>query len=242
LGQARDSGSSQPAFVSHEVLANAWLNGGDPVPAARSWGDNEGAALLGDRMDKAEDDIKALIGEANTSAISFGGLGLRSAEETRAWASKNPQVAPGFGLFVNCFSILEWISSVGARADNLSKLKALKKMGMATLAEAKAMNSFDTTLPQVFLGGGVAPLVVMKNETNLPGVKTYTYWSNEGAGLRSKIGDELKTIQEGITNQIKLRLKPGTTGYNLALLGLTLSISWVENLVNFIDDTYVELI
>jgi hypothetical protein len=242
LGQARDSGSSQPAFVSHEVLANAWLNGGDPVPAARSWGDNEGAALLGDRMDKAEDDIKALIGEANTSAISFGGLGLRSAEETRAWASKNPQVAPGFGLFVNCFSILEWISSVGARADNLSKLKALKKMGMATLAEAKAMNSFDTTLPQVFLGGGVAPLVVMKNETNLPGVKTYTYWSNEGAGLRSKIGDELKTIREGITNQIQLRLKPGTTGYNLALLDLTLSISWVENLMNFIDDTYVELI
>jgi hypothetical protein len=84
----------------------------------------------------------------------------------------------------------------------LSKLKALKKMGLATLAEAKAMDSFDSTLPQVFLGKGVAPLVVMKNETDFPGVKTYAYWSNEGAGLRSKIGDELKTIPEGITNQI----------------------------------------
>lgn len=124
----------------------------------------------------------------------------------------------------------------------MSKLKALKKMGLATLAEAKAMDSFDSRLPQVFLGKGVAPLVVMKNETDFPGVKTDAYWSNEGAGLRSKIGDELKTIPEGITNQIKLRLKPGTTGYNLALLGLTLSISWVENLMNFMDDTYAELI
>jgi hypothetical protein len=251
LAQARESSSSQPAFVSHEDLANVWLNGGDPIPAARSFGrtmrlrrleNHEIASLWGDRMDKAEDGIKALIGEANTSAISFGGLELRSAEETRAWASKNPQVASGFGLFVDCFPILEWISSVEAGADNLSKLKALKKMGLATLVEAKAMNSFDTTLPQVFLGGGVAPLLVMKNETNLPGVKTYAYWSNEGAGLRSKIGDELKTIREEMTNQIKLRLKAGTTGYNLALLGLTLSISWVENLMNFIDDTYAELI
>jgi hypothetical protein len=58
-------------------------------------------------MDKAENDIKALIGEANTSAITFGGLGLRSAEETWAWALKNQRVALGFGLFVDCFSILE---------------------------------------------------------------------------------------------------------------------------------------
>jgi hypothetical protein len=86
-------------------------------------------------MDKAEDDIKALIGEANTSSISFGGFGLRSAEKTWAWASKNPQVASGFGLFVDSFSILEWLSSVGAGANNLSKLKALKRMGLATLAE-----------------------------------------------------------------------------------------------------------
>jgi hypothetical protein len=93
VAQARELSSSQPAFVSHEDLANVWLNEGDPIPAVRSWENNESAPFLGVRMDKAEDDIKALIGEANTSAISFGGLGLRRAEETRAWAWKNPQVA-----------------------------------------------------------------------------------------------------------------------------------------------------
>jgi hypothetical protein len=58
------------------------------------------------------------------------------------------------------------------------------------LAEAKAMNSSDSILPKIVLGSGVAPLVVLKNETNLPGVKTFAYWSNQGAGLRAKIRDE----------------------------------------------------
>jgi hypothetical protein len=83
---------------------------------------------------------------------------------------------------------------LNAGADNLAKLKSVKKMGLATLAEAKAMNSFDSILPKVFLGSGVAPLVVLKNKTNLPGVKTFAYWSNQGAGLRAKIRDELKAI------------------------------------------------
>ena len=227
LKRLKGTNSNQGGATSHEDMANAWLNGGMAVPLLSEV--TEDSTVLGERLDKAEDDIRALIGETNTSAISFGGLGLRSADETRAWASKNPQAASGFGVFVDCFSLLEWISTLNAGADNLAKLKTVKKMGLATLAEAKAMNSFDPFLPKIFLGTGVAPLVVLKNETNLPGVKTYAYWSNLGAGLRAKIGDELKSIREGITNQIKLRLSHGSTGYNLALLGLTISmIGWVE--------------
>jgi hypothetical protein len=115
-------------------------------------------------------------------------------------------------------------------------------MRLTTLAEAMAMNSFDSALPKVFLGSGVAPLMVLKNETNFPGVKTVAYWSNQGAGLQAKIKDELKAIREGITNQIKLRLRPGSSGYNLALLELTVSIGWDESMLNFINDTYAELI
>jgi hypothetical protein len=105
--QAREARSPQPTFVSHEELTKAWLNGGDLTPAAPAWEKIEVTTLMGDRMNKAEDDKKALMGEANTSAILFGGLGLRLAEETWAWDLENPQVASGFGLFVDCFSILE---------------------------------------------------------------------------------------------------------------------------------------
>jgi hypothetical protein len=240
LDRIRGASSVRDETPSHEDSANAWLNG--CVEVQKPTEGVEETKVLSVRLDKAEDDIRALIGEANASTISFGGLGLRSAEETRAWATKNPQLASGFGLYVDCFSLLEWILMLNAGADNLAKLKTVKEMGLATLAEAKAMNSFGPILPKLFLGSGVAPLVVLKNETDLPGVRTFAYWSNQGAGLRAKIGDELKTIREGITNQIKLRLRPGSPGYNLALLGLTVSIGWVESLLNFIDKTYADLI
>jgi hypothetical protein len=66
----------------------------------------------------------------------------------------------------------------------------LKELGQQAQAAVEQQDpgeaSFDSVLPKVFLGSGVAPLVVLKNETNLPGVKTFAYWSNQGAGLRAK--------------------------------------------------------
>jgi hypothetical protein len=55
---------------------------------------------------------------------------------------------------VYCFSLLEWISTLNAAADNLSKLKTEKKMGLTTLVRVKAMNIFNSILPKVFLGTG----------------------------------------------------------------------------------------
>lgn len=60
--------------------------------------------------------------------------------------------------------------------------------------------------------------------------------------MQVKILDKLKPIREGITNQIKLQRKTRSTGYNLVLFGLTTAISWVESLMNFINETYAELI
>jgi hypothetical protein len=110
LDRIRGANSARKKSPSREDLANAWLNGDVEV-----LNPTEGlveSKVLSDRLDKAEDNIRALVGEANTLAISFGGLGLRSADETQAWATKNPQLASGFGLFVDCFSLLEWISTL----------------------------------------------------------------------------------------------------------------------------------
>jgi hypothetical protein len=60
--------------------------------------------------------------------------------------------------------------------------------------------------------------------------------------MRSKLSDELKSIQKGISNQIKLCLRPGTVSYNLATLALNLSLAWLESLLNFIDETYKSLV
>jgi hypothetical protein len=94
---------------------------------------------------------------------------------------------------------LEWIPNLNA-SDNLAKLRTLKKLGIAMLAEAKSMNGFDLMLPRVFIGSGTPPMVVLKNESYLPAVKNFACWSNQGAAMRLKVLDELKSIRECISN------------------------------------------
>ena len=108
-------------------------------------------------------------------------------------------------------------------------MKTLKKLGVSTLAEVKAMAAFDSILPRVFIGRGSIPMVVMKNESSFPAVKSFAYWSNQGAGMRSKLSDYLKAIREGIYNQIKMRLAPGSVASNLAMLSLNMSVTWLES-------------
>jgi hypothetical protein len=60
--------------------------------------------------------------------------------------------------------------------------------------------------------------------------------------MRSQLADQLKSIKEGISNQIKLSLKPGTVGFNLAMLALSLLVAWMETFLNFIDETYKSLV
>jgi hypothetical protein len=109
------------------------------------------STALSNLLDKAEDDTRALFREANTVALSFGGLGLRLADNTRAWAIKKLQMASGFHFFLDCFSLLEWVLTLNTGADNLAKLKAVKNMRLATLAEANAMNSLNSA----FIGSDV---------------------------------------------------------------------------------------
>jgi hypothetical protein len=55
--------SARDETPSHEDLANAWLNG--CVEVQKSTEGLEETKVLSVRLDKAEDDIRALIGEAN---------------------------------------------------------------------------------------------------------------------------------------------------------------------------------
>ena len=241
MTQDRTGFGPTPRAMSHSASTSAWLEAGVGIAPLASPAPNDVVPALSNRMDQAETNIRSLIAEGNAGAILFGGLGLRSVDETRSWATTNQAAADAFGLFPDCFSILEWIPSLNV-GDNLAKLRTLKKLGIATLAEAKSMNGFDSILPRVFIGSGTPPMVVLKNESYLPAVKNFAYWSNQGAGMRSKLSDELKSIREGISNQIKLRLRPGTVGYNLATLALNLSVAWLESLLNFIDETYESLV
>jgi hypothetical protein len=237
--EALERARATPSQTSHSASTKAWLGAGVGFPKVPTSVPDDVVPALSIRVDRVESNIQTLISEGNSDAITFGGLGHRSVDDTRAWATRNKDAAEAFGLFPDCFSILEWMQHT--ERDNLTEMKTLRKLGVSTLAEVKAMAAFDSILPRVLIGSGSLPMVVMKNESSFPAVKTFAYWSNQGAGMRSKLSDDLKSIREGIYNQIKMRLSPGSTESNLAMLSLNMSVTWLESLFNFIDDTYESL-
>jgi hypothetical protein len=170
-----------PRATSPSASTSAWLEAGVGISPLASPAPNDVVPALSNRMDQAETNIYSLIAEGNAGAISFGGLGLCLVDETRSCATTNQAAADAFGLFPDCFSILEWIPSLNV-GDNLAKLRTRKKLGIATLAEAKLMDSFDWILPRVFIGSGTPPMAVLKNESYLPAVKNFAIGQTRGQG------------------------------------------------------------
>jgi hypothetical protein len=227
------------AAEDHAVLTEAWLNGATEKQATGAFE----VGALASRLDKAEDIIKTLVQDANGTVIAFGGLGLKSLAETRAWSIKRPEVINNFGLIVDCFSILEWLNVLNTETLVIGRLKTLSKMGVeTTLAEARSMSSFHSPLPKIFMGNGAAAMVIQKNESHLPGVKTHAFWSNDGVGLRSAVAEELKQISEAIVTQITNCFEPGSIEASTARLALGATLTWLEKFMAFVDTTYLELI
>jgi hypothetical protein len=224
MAQEATGFATTPTTMSHSTSTSAWLDAGVVASLLPSFTPNNVVPALSNRMDQAKTNIQSLIAEGNAGAIPFAGLGLPLVDETRSWATTNQAAADAFGLFPDCFSILEWIPSLNV-SNKVAKLQTLKKPGIVTLIKAKWTNGFDSILPRVFIGSGTPPMVVLKNESYLPANKNFAYWSNQGTGMSSKLSDELKSIREGISNQIKLRLMPGSAGLKLATLALILSVA-----------------
>ncbi len=124
--------AATPRAMNHLSSTSAWLEARVGISPLASPAPNDVVSALSNRMDQAETNIAFLIAEGNAGAILFGGLGLRSVDKGRSWATTNQGTADTFRLFPDCFLILEWIPSLNV-GDNLAKLRTLKKVRIATL-------------------------------------------------------------------------------------------------------------
>jgi hypothetical protein len=123
MTQAGTGFGPTPRAMSHSASTSAWLEAGVGIAPLASPAPNDVGPALSNRMNEAETNIRSKFAEGNAGAILFGGLGLRLVDETRSWATTNQAAAAAdaFGLFPDCFSILEWIPSLNV-GDNLAKL------------------------------------------------------------------------------------------------------------------------
>ena len=131
-----------------------------PVP-------DENRGTLGEKVQKLTTQVHQIIAEANESAISFGGLGLKSVHEVDSWLVANPYASRHYGLCPDAMIFLEWVADDMSKGEKITEqLRKLKKLGLATAAEARACDSFAYALPRVFAGEGGNRSMLLINLTS----------------------------------------------------------------------------
>ena len=194
-----------------------------------------------DRVSLLEKQVRGLIAETNDTAVSFAGLGFRSQLEVQAWVSAELKTH-SFGLFPDVYTLLDWIYDASDAEDTLlTRLEKLHKLKIESGAEARAMNAFEHKIPKI-LHKGKGSLIVRGGESHLTNIPTYDTWWNNGMGMKDRLHDDITTVEEGFKNLIADRLEATSKAYSVASLALKESITWLMELINFIDETYESLV
>ena len=193
------------------------------------------------RLTGLESQVRGLIAESTDSAISFAGLGFRSQIEVQAWVAAELKTH-SFGLFPDVYTLLDWIYAASDAEDTLlTRLEKLYKLKIESGAEARAMNAFEQKIPRIF-HKGKGSLIVKGGESHLTNVPTYDAWWNNGMGMKDRLHDDITTVEEGFKNLIADRLDVSSKAYAIASLALKESVTWLMELINFIDETYESLV
>ena len=206
-----------------------------PLPTGDQFGNVAG------RLASLETQVRGLIADSSDAAISFAGLGFRSQVEVQAWVAAELRTH-SFGLFPDVYTLLDWIYAAADAEDTLlTRLEKLYKLKIESGAEARAMNAFEHKIPRIF-HKGKGSLIVRGGESHLTNIPTYDAWWNNGMGMKDHLHDDITTVEEGLKNLIADRLDSDSKAYAIASLALKESVTWLMELINFIDETYESLV
>jgi hypothetical protein len=100
------------------------------------------------------------------------------------------------------------------------------------------MTSFENKVPQYLSTGssGSHHKVVRMDESNFNCVSNRSDWDEAESGFRAKLDEELIAFKTSHQERIEEVYEAETRAYNLAVLSLTESISFIEGFMKFIDD------
>ena len=189
------------------------------------------------KLTELEDEIKTLKAASDSAAIRFGQLGFRTAAEADLWIEMHH---PGqdFGLLMDFHLTMEHINVQLTGQKLMSNFEKIHKMKLESNNQALAISSFETRIPRFFSTDGST--YVRKDESYFSNIKSWDDWDRPNDGYRDRLLLELQLFKVGHMETLDVKLQPLTPYYNLCVLALTESVSWVEGLAKFVDDTYNE--
>lgn len=190
-----------------------------------------------ERLSKLEREIAALRALNDVNAIMFCSLGFKTRVEVESWLLKfSPNTS--FGLVVDVHMVCEHLhAQLFGRDSTLGNLQNLAKLKFKSDTEGLTVTSFERRIPKIFVKS-VAFKVVKSDVSYFDTIISYSEWSSPEDGFRDTFLRLLKEFQHDHQHLLVAELDQTSTFYQVAHSSLTVSISWLEELVRYIDDTY----
>lgn len=191
-----------------------------------------------DRLSKLESEVQALKALKEGIAVNFCSLGFKSLNKSNAWLLRH---SPGkeFGLVLDVHMVLEHLYAlIYGKDSTLSNLHDLARIKLKTDIEGISVTSFEQSVPKLF---SKASFKVVRNDRSyFDTICSYSDWSTTDDGYRDIIVDRLKEFKEDHEALILRRLDISSPMYTVAFNALTVSVSWIEELIQYIDATHKE--
>ena len=199
---------------------------------------------LDTRLTNLEGEVRALSNARDQTIIKYSDLGFRTISDAASWLHDHFRSDSSlFGYLLDFHMMMQHISSESSSGLGSTDEYVSKRMGKASklnfngIAETTSVDSFGFKIP-LFFSANKDDVIVRDTQSYFSKIRYYADWSHPHEGKREKLKQrhgDFRYSFKAIINQNTVSL----SRFNLLCVrALNDCISWTEDLMKFIDDTY----
>jgi hypothetical protein len=135
-------------------------------------------------------------------------------------------------------------TNVSDSETTIKQLQVLTKLKIENLTQSIAISSFETRIPKFFSKSTTIASGMLKKSSysHFDQIPSYKEWDQSTNGYRARLKEELKNFDIAHTKLIEDTLDVNSKAYSILKLSVTESITWILQLIMYMDDTYNDLI
>ncbi|KAI2503869.1 hypothetical protein MHU86_10594 [Fragilaria crotonensis] len=236
-------------FGSTDVTKDRALNDSLVTPEKGEWDGRDRVRETEDLITNLTHDLKLLAADvvmlkagAEDKSVKFAGLGWRSILDCQEWIKGNFP-SHRYGLIMDPLLMLDRVfGSDDAEADSQFKtLESRVKLKIATGAEAAAIKALYFKRPRLFHKGQVS-MSTDRNKSKLNKLTDHKVWKAGGEGVHTYVVQRMNLLLSTISQDIGHVLGGDPKAQLLATMCLNATITFVTQLLAFVDTIYDKLV
>lgn len=192
-----------------------------------------------------EANVKKLMTGNDAEAVQFFNLGFNDVGSSDQWVSLHK---PRYGYIVDVHLVFEHVFGQTSQegVGTMEQLQQINKMKLTNLAQSLAIKSFEKRIPKYFMKPlDAATAHTGRTDSHFVGVHSYMEWDKPLKGYRDRLRDEIKVFSTTHMRTIDNAHANDTlndTAYAISKESVLTSTTWILEFINYIDDTYKEML